>query len=152
MPLRFTRALADTLYLFQSTSTSMLSSNYTLSAGDGVYEDLGLSISLPSAGVYRLFFTGRGVMNVASGTSGFIEVKLRDETASADVPNSNLLLFLTSITGQTFQFSGAVSITYTVSQASTIKMYAQRTGTFTTSIIASNADGQTTLSYQKISN
>lgn len=157
MPVHFTRALADTLYLFQSQGTTSLSTSFTITGASGVYQDTGLSVTLPSAGVYRLFYTARGVMNITGDPNGgHLQVKLYNSTDATDVPDGNMLLFLTIINDTTFQFSGSVSITYTITSApKTIQLHARRTsasGTFNQSIIASNDDGKTTLSYQKISN
>ena len=54
----------------------MLGSVYTLSAANGMYSDTGLSVTLPSAGTYRLTADVRAEVLVPPGSSAFIEVNI----------------------------------------------------------------------------
>lgn len=153
MPIHFTRSTADTLYVPQVSGSSSLAANFVLASANGVYDDTLLTMTLPSAGTYRLAMTVRSVARSDAGNAR-IQAKLYNVTDAADITNGELQVWLTDHTGFTYQTSGTTFLDVTVNGSKVINLYAQRNAStsWVTSIIASDVNGRTTISYLKISN
>jgi len=134
---------------------SVLGGTISLTGTAGSYQDTLLSVTLPSAGLYRITANVRGALTGNAGTLWWLTAKLYNNTDSSDVANSERLIVLTGVTGQVFQMTTAiVSEGYSVSASKVIRLHVFRNGTggpsWTTSQILSDANGRTTLSYEKI--
>ena len=135
-----------------SASTSVLGANFSLTGADGVYQDTGLSVTLPSSGTYLVFADIRYSIDV-SGGYGFMLAKLRNTTDGADVANSEReLVFTEDVDAR--EGTAALHMTVTVAAAKTIKLYASRTkaagASWVTSDIPSSANGRTVLTYLRV--
>lgn len=126
---------------------SVLGADFQITGSDGVYQDTGLSITLPVPGTYLIVGTIRGVLQ-GSTIGGFIVVKLFNSTDSTDVANSETLTIYSNNTGIN-QNSVSMTARFKVTASKTIKLYAFRTGggVYTFSHISSNANGRTRLEY-----
>jgi hypothetical protein len=132
---------------------SVLGADFTLSAANGTYQDTGLSLSLPSAGTYRIYIHVRGSVAFSAGSLGFITAKLFNSTDGTDVANSETLVVVHDSTTGSNQAATGAAMLVTVAAAKTIKLYAKRDSatTWTTSSIRSTVDGRTRMSYEKLS-
>jgi len=139
--------------LGMSTGTSFLASGFSLTAALGTYQDTGLSITLPSAGTYRISAIVRGTIDGNAGTAWWITSKFYNSTDAANVSNSETLVVL-SASNLFLSISTTMEVIITVTASKTIKLYAFRNGvggaTFTTSAISSDVDGRTSMSYEQI--
>lgn len=131
---------------------SVLSADFTLNAANGTYQDTGLSVNLPSKGTYRICSDVRGQIAFSVGANGFITAKLYNSTDSADVANSERLIVFGQLVVSIYVSTAPLSIDIPVNGPKTIKLYAKRDGatTWTTSLIASDANGRTNLGYERI--
>ena len=136
-----------------ASSISTLASTYTISADNGLYEDTGLSVPLPSAGVYLVGYTARTNISAASGGSGsYILTELYNSTDFSVIANSEEIgAYATTISASYYGVS-TVILPVTVAAAKTIKLYAKCVAPTTTTVrtVNSDANGRTTLWYVKI--
>lgn len=137
------------------TGSSRLASQYALSTSSGTYGASGLTVTLPVAGQYELFFNLRTVIIPADNDIAYMVAKIVDTTASADVTDSERFLLLTqNENGLQRQLQSAYSVFVTVTQPSVVEVYAKRVWTgasgFTTSDIGSDVNGWSTLLYNRI--
>lgn len=141
---------------------SVLGSAYTLSGSTGVYSDTGLSVTLPSAGTYIVFYNVRVYIQIGDGDM-WITVKLFQTDQGIDVPSSVRQVTLWDLThgtpnannliGFNCQQASAFSAQVNANSACIVRLYAKRTYTATTifaSTISSDSDGYTTLSYLRV--
>lgn len=135
-----------------TNGSAVLGSAFTLNAASGTYQDTGLSVTLPSAGTYKITANARGSLKGSTGSIWFIVAKLHNSTDAADVANSERMVILTGAAAIDAQNTGALDAIVTVAASKTIKLYAARLtdGTFTLSEISSDSNGRTTLMYEKI--
>lgn len=129
-----------------------LGSAYSVTTSN-VWEDTGLSITLPNAGTYIINGTARGSIN--NNTPGsYMAVKLYNSTDGADVANSETLCAYANTAGVYWVNSVSLSIPpITVNGSKVIKLYAFRAavGTYTHSAVESDGVGRTRLQYTKLS-
>jgi hypothetical protein len=159
-----TISAVNTLRVLQFTGTtwvtvgaageSVLASNFTLTTTN-TFQDTGLSVSLPTAGLYDINFNPRGVIQKSSAADGWIAVRLFNVTAGAAVANSDrLVLYKPSADSTLTQIHSAYSVQVYVAAATTIRLDASRNSggspTWTFASIDSNSNGRTALSYQRI--
>lgn len=145
----------------QATGQSILGSNYSISAND-VYQDTGLSVVLPVAGVYSLHWDVRAHFKYASNaTTDVVSLlcELFDATASAAITDSERGVASVLSAGtiqQEWWANSAFRVQVSVTQATTVKLYAQRAqsvgtvNTWTTSSVDSGSGARTVLGYQKL--
>lgn len=144
-----TKAYAD---LMQRNGESVLGSTFSITGTSGTWQDTGLSIALPGAGTYLVQANVRGFGLYTAGTSGFLSAKLYNATDAADVANSERLIIYIDTSAQAHQVTIPITVIVTVAAAKTINLYAKRqtATTWTSSQIASDANGRTSLSYKAI--
>lgn len=135
--------------------TSTLSSDFTLSSSAGTFEDTGLSITLPSAGVYYIFGDVRAQAAFSGGVEAFIQVKFYNSTDGVYIDEGRAGAY-TNKTGsdQLKIHTIPIQTVIHVNGSKTIKLYAARMSatTFIVSSIASNSEGRTLIGYLKILN
>lgn len=136
-----------------NSSESVLASNFNITGADGVYQDTGLSITLPSAGTYFIYGNIRAALLFSVGSYGYIKGKLYNSTDSADVANSERMIGYEGEANIPFYNSAPLSMSISVSAAKTIKLYVARAyaTTWTTSMIYSDSNGRTNLGYIQLS-
>lgn len=146
----------DVIYPIQN-SESVLGSVFNITGTAGTFQDTGLSVTLPSAGTYRIHSNARAQLTANGGagtTAWWISIELYNTTDAAVVANSERLAVLTAANAQQFQMTCPLDAVVTVAASKTIKLYACRNGNgtpaWTTSNIESNSAGRTVLSYEKI--
>lgn len=134
------------------SSQSVLGSAFSITGASGVYQDTGLSISLPAAGTYLIAADVRTSINMSAGTVGYVVSKFHNSTDAADVANSETILNDVRATGVISQRTSPMHVLVTVTAVKTIKLYAARFAatTWTASSVASDADGRTRMSYLKL--
>lgn len=130
-----------------TTGASSLSSNYNVT---GSYANVGLSVSLPSAGKFRVWGEVRCQLQVSVST-GNITIRLYDSTAAAAISNSERI----SVFSQSSVLAGStvpISEIITVTGASTIDVQAITAAgpTYTSAQILSDSSGRSRLFYEKI--
>jgi hypothetical protein len=128
---------------------AVLSSPYTITA-DSVWQNTGLSISLPSAGAYAVFGHARGLMycNVES----WLNVRLYNVTLGAAIANSEVQI-IRLMPNLTVAATAGFRFRVTVAGATTIRLEGWRemitgSGSWTYSFINSNSHGYTCLGYE----
>lgn len=136
---------------FTFGSASLSSSPFTLNAANGIYQDIGLSVSLPAAGTYIVTATVRGTILTSSG-AGYFVYKLQNSTDATDIANSERMGVNGGVTGQFFLGTTVVREVVDVAAAKTIKVLAARVGatTYTTTQIVSDTDGRSRIDYVRI--
>lgn len=131
-------------------SASLSTAQYDLTGS--TYEDVGLSVTLPSTGTYLVTANVRTFAQTSASPPGYITVKLYNSTDAADVANSERF-------GAVDYTNNGSSMTVTISEvvpvaaSKTIKVYAKRNAgpTFTNSGVASDATGRSRITYVKLS-
>lgn len=141
--------------------SAVLAASYTLTAS---FANVGLSITLPSAGTYILLSGVRSILNITQTTPQYVvsvQTQLYNATSSVVVPNSPALPFQLSPPGnvsmvlQTTAVCGPVA--YTVSGAAVIQLQGNYlisgggTGSLTSAIIVAGSNGATNLVAWRIS-
>ena len=127
-------------------------------SASGVWVDTGVSVSLPTAGLYELDATVRAVLSAAAGTNTWVRAHLYDVTAGADVPNSEVLVHQLITTVGTGPMDGGsdsapILVPYAVTGPSVIRLEAARHNSFgasTVATVASGPAGRTTLRWRRI--
>lgn len=130
-----------------TTGASSLSSTYNVT---GSYANVGLSVSLPSAGKYRVWGEVRCQLQVSVAT-GNITIRLYDSTAAAAISNSERISEFSQssvLAGSTVPISEVITVT----GASTIDVQAITAAgpTYTSAQILSDSSGRSRLFYEKI--
>lgn len=137
-----------------TTGTAVLGSGFSITGTAGTYQDTGLSVTLPSAGKYKITCDVRGALKGNAGLLWWIHAKLYNSTDAADVANSERLVTLVGTTGVDFQNTAPINKIIDVNASKTIKLYAARNGagspSWTVSEISSDSNGKTEMSYEKI--
>jgi len=133
---------------------AVLGSSFSITGTAGTYQDTGLSVTLPSAGTYKITANVRAFLRGNAGTAWWIHCELFNSTDSAAVANSERLIVLTGTNSFIFQTTAPIDAIVTVAASKTIKLYAARNGngspSWTTSDITSDTNGRTNLMYEKI--
>lgn len=130
-----------------TTGSSSLSSTYNVTTS---YGSVGLSVSLPSAGKYRVFGEVRCQLQVSSST-GNITIRLYNSTAASAITDSERISDFSAssvITGSTVPISEYI----TVAGATTIDVQAivPAGPTYTFAQILSDTSGRSRLHYEKV--
>jgi hypothetical protein len=138
---------------------SALASNFNITATNGTYEDTGLSVTLPSAGTYKITADVCSYVEVSSGTDGYINTKFYNSTDATTVPSSTRLGAYQYRTGDTNSFvQHPMNVLYTVSGSKTINLYAASYNAttwgsrFIESDLGSGGGCETVMMYEKLSN
>lgn len=133
---------------------SVLGSIFNITGSSGVYQDTGLSITLPSDGTYIIIADVRQQLNVTTGAGANIQLKFYNSTDSADIANSTRLGAYAGVVATTYQVTTTMHSVVSVNASKVINLYASRnTGiSYNTSAIASDTAGYTQLFYVKINN
>lgn len=133
-----------------NSTSSLSSSQYNISATD-TYEDIGLSVTLPAAGTYRVWVNLTVGGRIAGSPNGLITFKLYNSTDAADVSNSERTA--PWITHNTVGIVDNVAFeeTITVAASKTIKVYAKKNSgpIWTDAYISSATDGRSRIGYVK---
>lgn len=146
----------QTAFPIQNTE-SVLGSAFSITGAAGVFQDTGLSVTLPAAGTYRITANARGSLTPNGGagsTIWWLVVELYNSTDTVVVANSERMCVLTQTNASNLQMTTVIDQIVTVAATKTIKLYAARNGNGTpawsVSTIESNSAGRTVLSYEKI--
>jgi hypothetical protein len=134
-----------------TASQAVLAADYDVQAASGSFADTGLSITLPGAGTFLLFASVRAQLQVSVSGANMI-AKLYNSTDGADVANSETLIFYFAETNSLRGATTSFIVPLTVTASKVIKLYAERNGSgFSSSLIRSDANGRTRLSYMQVS-
>ena len=132
-------------------SASLSTSAFTLNAATGVFQDVGLSVTLPSAGTYLITATVRSSVNASAGVGAFVIGKLYNNTDAADITNSERILAQNATLTVLNQITSIISEVVTVAASKTIKVYCAKVFSGTaTGEIGSDTNGRSRISYVKI--
>jgi hypothetical protein len=134
------------------SGSAVLGSSYTITSS--TFQDTGLSIELPTAGTYYIGYNVRSFISTSGGTPVFyIVVQLYDATSAAAIANTERLGVLSDSNNQA-QLQASFSSLVTVTQKTTVKLYAKREAvgapTWSASAIGSDAAGYTVMNYVRI--
>lgn len=132
---------------------AMLSGAFALT-DTGVFEDTGLFVTLPEARSYLISYNVHGKLE-KTDADGWITARLYNQTAGAAITGSNRLVIFKNATDDTLGRSeSGFSHLITVTGETIIRLECSRnstgTPTWVTSDVASDAVGETTLSYVPI--
>jgi hypothetical protein len=122
-----------------------------------VFQDTGLSITLPSAGTYLVISDQYSAIQVTGGTDGFIQTKWYNSTDAAYVANTQTMGAYQYVA---YAVNGLVQsttiTTMTVNASKTIKLYAAvfNGSSYSYRVIggADGTEGHTSMTYVKLSN
>lgn len=133
-----------------NSTSSLSSSQYNISATD-TYEDIGLSVTLPAAGTYRVWVNLTVGGRITASPNGLITVKLYNSTDAADVSNSERTAPWITQNSVGIVDNVAFEETITVAASKTIKVYAKKNSgpTWTDAYISSATDGRSRIGYVK---
>jgi hypothetical protein len=133
------------------SSESVLSAGFNLTGADGVFQDTGLSVTLPSAGTYLVEADVRGDLLITAG-GAYIRAYFYNSTDASIVSDSHTICTYAGTINQYFFATTKITKLITVSSSKTIKLYASRNGvaTYSLSNISSDANGYTRMHYVKI--
>ena len=132
----------------------VLTDNYLITSSD-VWQDTGLSVDLPSVGRYELHADVRGAIKATfTPGSSWIAVMLHDDTANADVINSERMVVLTGSSDTQFQMTAPIYKQVIVDGPTTISLRVMRSSSnssvvWLTSLIGSNYAGRTEIAFKK---
>lgn len=132
-------------------SASLSSSTFLLNTTNGTYQDIGLSISLPSAGTYLVTATVKNDINMTTG-AGWLSFKLQNSTDTTDIANSERMGANATQTGQWYLHTTIIQEVITVSASKTIKVLGKRDGgtTYAISQVTTGVDGRSRITYVKL--
>lgn len=140
-----------------TSGEAVLGSVFSITNANGVMQDTGLSVTLPSAGKYKITASIRGVLvGTASGgtTVWWLVGELYNNTDGATIANSERLIVLTSQAGVQFQMTCTLVAEYSPAASKVVRLRVSRNGNgtpaWTASQIESNSAGRTVLHYEKI--
>ena len=133
-----------------NSTSSLSSSQYNISATD-TYEDIGLSVTLPAAGTYRVWVNLTVGGRITASPNGLITFKLYNSTDAADVSNSERTAPWITQNSVGIVDNVAFEETITVAASKTIKVYAKKNSgpTWTDAYISSATDGRSRIGYVK---
>lgn len=131
---------------------STLGSTYTISADNGAYEDTGLSVTLPSAGTYIVWYTARTNISALTTAGAFVEVELYNSTDAGAIANSEEIGAYASTLSASYYGVPHLNVYVTVATSKVIKLYAKVVAPGSTTIRTVNSDtyGRTNMGYIKI--
>jgi len=135
-----------------TAGSAVLGSTFLITGASGVYQDTGLTLSLPSTGTYLLSGRILGNVNVLTSGPGFISCKFRDTTAGADVANSQTIIAFVQAINTTVIATAPMFSTLTVTGTPSVNLYCARNlaSAYNTSELNSTSAGYTQISYIKI--
>ena len=133
-----------------NSTSSLSSSQYNISATD-TYEDIGLSVTLPAAGTYRVWVNLTVGGRITASPNGVITFKLYNSTDAADVSNSERTAPWITQNSVGIVDNVAFEETITVAASKTIKVYAKKNSgpTWTDAYISSGTDARSRIGYVK---
>jgi hypothetical protein len=131
---------------------STLGSTYTISADNEAYEDTGLSVTLPSAGTYIVWYTARTNISALTTAGAFVEVELYNSTDAGAIANSEEIGAYASTLSTSYYGVPHLNAYVTVATSKVIKLYAKVVAPGSTTIRTVNSDtyGRTNMGYIKI--
>lgn len=137
-----------------SYGISVFSGTFSITAAAGSWQASTLSVFLPTPGTYRLTANVRGGIDGNAGTQWWITAKLYNTTDLADVPNSERIVVHTIVAAEFLQATAAIDLPIQITSPKTITLHAKKDGagapTFTQSFVSSDANGRTTLMFERI--
>lgn len=135
-----------------TASTSSLPAQYNISATNK-FEDTGLSVSLPSAGTYRVWADVRTFVQISASPNAVITCEFYNSTDAAAVANSERMCSVATQNNIVDTGTFHIEERITVAAAKTIKLYAQKSSgpTYTGAGVASDTSGRTRMGYEKVS-
>lgn len=137
-----------TIDLAVSAPNGIVYGSFTITGASGVFQDTGISLTLPSAGTYAIDGSIRAYIQGDAGC--YVIAKLYNSTDGADVADTEVLCIY-EVSTNIGQNSVSMVALVTVAASKVIKLYASRTGTgFVLSGISNDVAGRTRLRYTKI--
>ena len=129
-----------------------LGATYTISADNGAYEDTGLSVTLPSAGTFLVWYQARSNINSTTTAGSYILTEMYNSTDAAAVSNSEQIGAYGSVVAASFYQTSFVQKIITVAASKVIKLYAKSVAVVTTltRTINSDANGRSRMGYVQI--
>lgn len=139
--------------LTSNAGLQTLGSTYTISADNGAYENTGLSITLPVAGTYLVWYTARTNISASGVAGAFINVELYNSTDSVAIANSEQIGAYGSTLSTSYYGVPTMFLAVTVDASKVIQLRAKTTAPGTTAVRTVNSDtnGRTNLGYMQIS-
>ncbi len=136
----------------QLTAETVLGADVALTLATGVFQDIGLSISIPVPGTYLIYGDLVGSLQPAAAELDIITAKLNNATDAVDIANSERRVGYADVSGVQVLLSSPIAQVVNFSGGAfpkTIKVLCQRTfaTTPTTSTIASNTNGRSVLGF-----
>jgi hypothetical protein len=136
--------------IVNASGESLLATPFSITAAADVYQDTGLSVTLPAAGTYIVEADVRYLLN-CSVAGAFLTAEFYNSSDGAAVANSETMLNQAGNTGVFYQGTTHIRKEITVTASKVIKLYALRSGSgFTNTDIYTNANGRTRMSYLQV--
>lgn len=135
-----------------SNGTATLATSYSLVSAAAAWENIGVSVTLPAAGTYLIFYHVRYGLQTAS-SSGQISARLYNSTDAAAVSGSNIMV-VQNPSNLPVQATVSAQLVVTVAASKAIRIECQRTNVaYTFSDILADGvfgNGTTRLTYVRI--
>lgn len=149
-------ASADPVMADPITATSgstTLGSTYTVSADNGSYESTGLSVTLPSAGTYLVWYQARTNCTAVTTAGAYLLTEMYNVTDGAAVANSEQIGAYCGQTAVSNYGRGFVLMIVTVAGSKSLALYVKVVAPSSTSTrtVNSDANGRSRMGYVKIS-
>lgn len=134
-----------------TTGQSVLGASFIITAASTVWQATGLTLTLPSAGTYRIGGAIRGYLQPGAVEGQQISARLWNNTAGALVANSEVTVI--GVYGATIgQATAPLEVILTVGAPAVIEVQAFRSGTaWVAAVIGSDANGRSLLTYTRLS-
>lgn len=117
---------SSTSNLTSTNGSTTLLTSFSITAVNGTWQNIGISVTLPAAGTYLLFFTAYPDMQCSAGTGYYIDLRLNNTTDSLVVPNSTIEGTEGPVINQEHSAIVSLAIPYTVAASKVIDLQAVR--------------------------
>jgi len=135
-----------------TAATSTLGSTFTIGADNAAYATTGLSVTLPSAGTYLVWYAARTNINATTTPGAYILLEMFNTTDGAAVANSEAIGAYGTTISAAYYGNATVPMVITVAASKTIALYAKVIAPSSTSTrtVNSDANGRTSMGYVKL--
>lgn len=130
---------------------AVLASSVALTGANHSWQESGLAVTLPAAGVYLVGADVRGAVT-GSAADHFVAAALYNQAASALVVHSERLVAYGSVANVSQRGAASIQAVVSVAAATEIALVAKRSGSgsWISSVLVSNGDGRTVLRYVQL--
>lgn len=124
---------------------------FAITGASNVYQATGNTVTLPAAGTYRIRAAIRGELQSSAVGVHFLKVKLRNNTAGADVADSETIVTGVGTTTEYGMATAPVLAEVIAAGSTVIELYAARVGSaFAVSQVQSDGNGRCVVEWERV--